>query len=54
MKVNESCNDTHLVDVILNKDDVKALLEGKVAHIECVKDETEIFICVKDKNNGNK
>ena len=52
MKVNESCNDTHLVDIILNKNDVGTLLKGSLIHIECTKELTEVFISVKNKKAG--
>ena len=44
MKINESCDDTHLVDIILSVEDVKRIQNGEVAFIECIKNETEIFI----------
>jgi len=47
MKINESCNDTHLVDIILSAEDIKRIQNGLVAHIECKKDETEIFITME-------
>ena len=48
MKVNESCNDSHLVDIILSAEDIKKIQNGEVAFIECVKDETEIFIQMEE------
>tara|TARA_B100000519_G_C14160050_1_gene398824 strand:- start:678 stop:824 length:147 start_codon:yes stop_codon:yes gene_type:complete len=47
MKINESCNDTHLVDIILSAEDIKKIQNGLVAHVECAKDETEIFITME-------
>lgn len=44
MKVNETCNDSHLVDIILSAEDIKKIQNGLVAHIECEKNSTEIFI----------
>ena len=44
MKINESCNDSHLVDIILSVEDIKRIQNGEVVYVECVKDETEIFI----------
>tara|TARA_Y100001973_G_C5107418_1_gene285867 strand:- start:45 stop:206 length:162 start_codon:yes stop_codon:yes gene_type:complete len=52
MKVNESCNDTHLVDIILSKNDIEKLLKGSLIHIECNKELTEIFISLKNKKAG--
>ena len=50
MKVNESCNDTHLIEIRLSVEDIKNLQRGKLAHIECVKSEsTEIFIIMEEK-----
>ena len=48
MKINETCNDSHLVDIILSAEDIKKIQNGLVAHVECVKDETEIFIKMED------
>ena len=49
MKENESCNDSHLVDIILNAEDIKRIQNGEVAFIECVKDSTEIFIKMEEE-----
>ena len=47
MKINETCNDSHLVDIILSAEDIKKIQNGLVTHIECKKDETEIFITME-------
>jgi len=45
MKVQESCNDTHLIEIKLDAIDILSLKNGKIAHIECKKSEnTEIII----------
>ena len=44
MKVEESCNDSHLVDIKLTKEDIVQIIKGKFIFVECVKDDTEIFI----------
>ena len=44
MKINESCNDTHLVDIILSAEDIKRIQNGEVAYVDCIRDKTEIFI----------
>ena len=44
MKIQESCNDSHLVSVSLTEDDIQKILKGKVVFIECEKDETQIYI----------
>ena len=49
MKVNESCNDSHLVDILLNAEDIKKIQKGLVAYVECVKESTEIFIAMEEK-----
>lgn len=49
MKIQESCNDSHLVDIKLTNKDIDQILKGKLVYIECVKDDTEIFIGLEDK-----
>ena len=49
MKVEESCNDTHLIEIKLTAEDIKNLKNGKIAHIECVKTDSEIFIYKEKK-----
>lgn len=44
MEIEESCNDSHLVDIILSDKDINQLKKGYILAIECVKDETEILI----------
>ena len=44
MKIQESCNDSHLVSVSLTEDDIQKILKGKVVFIECENDETQIYI----------
>ena len=44
MKIQESCNDSHLVSVSLTEDDIQKILKGNVVFIECEKDETQIYI----------
>ena len=45
MKVEESCNDSHLVDIKLSKKDIEQIIKGKFIFFQCVKDESvEIFI----------
>ena len=48
MRVQESCNDSHLVDIRLTDKDIDRILRGKFVYIECKKDETEIFIGLED------
>tara|TARA_R100000458_G_C8143069_1_gene153481 strand:+ start:23 stop:184 length:162 start_codon:yes stop_codon:yes gene_type:complete len=48
MNIQESCkkqyNDTHLVSISFDENDIAKLIEGKVVHIDCAKTETQIYI----------
>ena len=51
MKVEESCNDNHLVYIQVSNADIKALKNGLLANIECEKSDTQIIIELKEKGN---
>ena len=44
MKIDETCNDSHFVDIKLTKKDIDRIIKGEFIFIECKKDETEIWI----------
>ena len=33
MKINETCNDSHLVDIILSVEDIKRIQNGEVVYV---------------------
>jgi hypothetical protein len=49
MIVQETCNDSHLVDIRLTDKDIDKILRGKFVYIECKKDDTEIFIGLEEE-----
>ena len=53
MKIKESFNDTHLIDVKLSLNDLHQLKKGAIFYVDCPKSDTEIFISIKkEKTNG--